>query len=84
MNMQGAFDHTHKLIIKTSLLLLIIIVIIIIIIITTTTIIIIVVVIIIIIIIIYSKFPLSFELLLILRTNLLQCHCSEVLPKKTT
>ena len=78
MNMQGAFDHTHKLIIKTSLLLLIIIIIII----TTTTIIIIVVVIIII--IIYSKFPLSFELLLILRTNLLQCHCSEVLPKKTT
>ena len=76
MNMQGAFDHTHKLIIKTSLLLLIIIII------TTTTIIIIVVVIIII--IIYSKFPLSFELLLILRTNLLQCHCSEVLPKKTT
>ena len=78
MNMQGAFDHTHKLIIKTSLLLLIIIIT------TTTTIIIIVVVIIIIIIIIYSKFPLSFELLLILKTNLLQCHCSEVLPKKTT
>ena len=72
MNMQGAFDHTHKLIIKTLLLLLII----------TTTIIIIIVVVVII--IIYLRFPLSFELLLILRTNLLRCHCSEVLPKKTT
>ena len=73
MNMQGAFDHPHKLIIKTLLLLLII----------TTTIIIIIVVVVIII-IIYLRFPLSFELLLILRTNLLRCHCSEVLPKKTT
>ena len=72
MNMQGAFDHTHKLIIKTLLLLLII----------TTTIIIIIVVVVIK--IIYLRFPLSFELLLILRTNLLRCHCSEVLPKKTT
>ena len=72
MNMQGAFDHTHKFNIKTLLLLLII----------TTTIIVVVVVVVII--IIYSRFLLSFELLLILRTNLLQCHCSEVLPKKTT
>ena len=72
MNMQGAFDHTHKLNIKTLLLLLI----------TTTTIIVVVVVVVVI--IIYSRFLLSFELLLILRTNLLQCHCSEVLPKKTT
>ena len=77
MTMHGAFDHTHKLIIKTLLLLLI----------TTTTIIIVavvVVVVVVVVIIIYSRFSLSFELLLILRTNLLRCHCSEALPKKTT
>ena len=76
MNMQGAFDHTHKLNIKTLLLLLIIT--------TTIIVVVVVVVVVVVIIIIYSRFLLSFELLLILRTNLLQCHCSEVLPKKTT
>ena len=50
MNMQGAFDHTHKLIIKTLLLLLI----------NTTTIFIIVVVVII---IIYLRYPFSFEII---------------------
>jgi len=48
--MQGAFDHTHKLIIKTLLLLLI----------NTTTIFIIVVVVII---IIYLRYPFSFEII---------------------
>ena len=76
MNMQDAFDHTHKLVIKTLLLLLIIIIT------TTTTTTIIVVVAVVF--IIFSRFHLSSKLLLILRTNLLRCHCSEVLPKKTT
>ena len=76
MNMQDAFDDTHKLVIKTLLLLLIIIIT------TTTTTTIIVVVAVVF--IIFSRFHLSSKLLLILRTNLLRCHCSEVLPKKTT
>ena len=77
MNMQDAFDLTHKLVIKTLLLLLIIIT-------TTTTTTTTIIVVVAVVFIIFSRFHLSSKLLLILRTNLLRCHCSEVLPKKTT
>ena len=78
MNMQDAFDHTHKLVIKTLLLLLIIIIT------TTTTTTTTIIVVVAVVFIIFSRFHLSSKLLLIFRTNLLRCHCSEVLPKKTT